>query len=319
MGITKTAIVSEYGVYINSGQNKNNLAKKLYQPSVTAAFFRKFETQDDVLRFGWAERDRVLQPFQKAFTATGNITFKPSPIPLFGMKIDDSFYPDDVEGSWLAFLADLDEPARAKWPFIRWYLEEHLAPKVEEDFELNEVYDGEFAAPTPGTAGAAGTSMDGLKLIINTHIDNSLITPITTGALSATPATFVTQVEDFVKDIPHLYRRKLDHIFMNEDKAALYREGMRVKYNANYEQASLDKLVDYPNLSIKGLPSMGASGKIWTTTAMNRINGIKSTGRIRNLKVEEAKREVAVMGDWKQGLGFMFPGLVFTNDQDLTV
>jgi hypothetical protein len=318
MAIDVSAVKSEFGAYyLNNGQNANNLVKKIYQPSETAKYFKEMRTENDLYRVSEALRARVLQPFQKAFTPVGNVVFTPHEIKLFGLKIDDSFFPDDLEGSWLAFVAGMEEPDRAKWPFVRWLLEEHLAPRAESDYELNEIYAGAYTAPTAGTAGNAGTAMNGIKFLINEAIDDSLITPITTGSLATDAEDFCTEVEGFFKSINPLYRPKIDFVFMNQENALLYLEGKRIKYNTNYNQENLNTIANFPNARVVGLPSMGSSDKIWCTIPENRVRLVKSTNRMRNLKVESLKREVFVMGDWKEGVGFLMPSLVFTNDVEL--
>lgn len=46
-------------------------------------------------------------------------------------------------------------------------VEGHLYARMDEDYELNEIFFGKLAAPTPGTPGAAGTGMDGIRTIID--------------------------------------------------------------------------------------------------------------------------------------------------------
>ena len=78
MSIVVADVVTEYGsFYINHGQNMADLYKKLYQPSVTENYFLTSPSSDTRYRVARADMDRVLQPFQKAFTPIGAITFKP--------------------------------------------------------------------------------------------------------------------------------------------------------------------------------------------------------------------------------------------------
>jgi hypothetical protein len=48
-----------------------------------------------------------VQPFQKAFTPIGTFKFKPNEFSLYKLKIDLQEYPDDLEATYLAFLANL--------------------------------------------------------------------------------------------------------------------------------------------------------------------------------------------------------------------
>jgi hypothetical protein len=128
----------------------------------------------------------VVQPFQKQFTPLAGVTFQPVEIKQFRMKVGAQEYPDELEATWLGFL-DSPEVDRKAWPFVRWYVEVYLIPQIKQDIELNEIYQGVYAAPEAGTPGAAGTSMDGLKITINRHIANGLISPIATGTVETDP------------------------------------------------------------------------------------------------------------------------------------
>lgn len=312
-------VVSEYGAYyLNHGQNAASLLQKLNYKSEFDSLFTTVATDDTVIRLGSSTMSRLLQPFQKTWSPTGEVTFKAAPINLYKKKIDFEDYPDDLEATWLGFLADegLD---RKQWPFVKWLIEAHIIPQVVEDYEINEVYAGAYAAPgTPGTAGAAGTSMEGAKKIINDHITATDITPITTGALSTTPATFLAQIEDFVDAIDPLYRSQPMTLAMNYAQSVIFKRGMREAYNVNYEQtSSLMSLIDYPNIQVQGFHAMGSSGKIFCTPRRNAVRGVKRLANIDKVQVENVDRQVKIYTDFSSGVGFVIPELVFTNDQDL--
>ena len=72
---------------------------------------------------------------------------------------------------FVAFLTGDDIDVK-QWPFVRWFIEEYIIPQIHQDYELNEVYKGVYAAPTPGTAGAVSTSMNGIgKTIADAILD----------------------------------------------------------------------------------------------------------------------------------------------------
>lgn len=317
MSLTVSAIVSEYGAYYkNNGQNADRLRQRFFVQSDTEKLFRMIPTVQTQEDFGVADITRVLQPFQKAFTDLGDVTFTPETIKLYNMKVDVSIYPDDIKNSWLQFLAGLEPAERANWPLVRYLMEEHILGQRDEDYELNEIYKGVYAAPTPGTAGAASTAMNGIKKKIVDGIAASKVQVVTLGSVPSAPEDYVDYVEAFVAGIPHVVRKKLDVIPLSEDNHLKYRKGKRIKYNDNYAQeSSLDTIADYPNIKVMGLASMGNSEKLWTTPAMNRI-GFYKTASGDVMKVQEDKREVAIMGDNWKGIGFPYLKYVFTNDQD---
>lgn len=317
MGIVITDIVSEYGsYYLNHGQNKNDLAAKFFRPSETAKYFAKQPTSDTVARNGAASIDRVLQGFQKAFTPIGNLTFKPNPVNLYQLKVDKQEYPDEIVDSWLGFLEG-EGIDRAAWPFVRWMMEEHIIPQLHEDFELNEAYKGVYAAPTPGTAGAAGTAMNGIKKQIADYITAGRSVAIAMGAVPTDEIDFCTYVETFVASLPMELRKRIDGLFMNEDLHLRYKEGKRKKYNLQYAQTTdLETVFHYPNARVIGLASHNGSNKIWTTTPKNRKRWIKKENAITAPAVKEfSARAISIYTDWWEVLGFVYPEIVYATDQ----
>lgn len=313
-------VITEFGAYyLNHDQGVKDLHKVLQFKTETDALFTVVQTEDTVIRRGSTAMTRLLQPFQKTWSPTGAVTFKPAEIKLYKMKVDFQDNPDDLEETWLGFLAD-NNVDRKEWPFVKWLLATEILAQIEEDYELNEVYAGEYAAPgTPGTAGAAGTAMDGIKKIINDHIDAGDITPYATGALSTTLATFLAQIEDFALNaIPEQYRNTPLTIAMSPDLHMRYRKAKRAAYNNNYAQESdLDTLADLPMVKVMGVASMIGSTKIWCTPKKNAIVGYKRAVKPQ-LRAEGVDRTVKIFGDFYKGVGFVIPGIVWTNDQELS-
>jgi hypothetical protein len=312
MAITVTDVVSEFGnYYINEGQNMARLTQKLHRPSITAGYFALRPTMDNLYRVADAEVSRVLQPFQKAFTPLGNTTFKPHSIPLFKLKVDVEENPHDIADIWLGFLEGQQVDPK-EWPFVRFWLEELVSNRMMEDFELNEAYLGVHAAPTPGTAGAISTAMDGIKEVFTTEAARINISAM--GAVPAGAEDFVSYVEEFVAGIEKEHRRRIDHIFMNEDLSLKYRQGKRSKYNMNYAQETdLDRVIDFPQCTVVGLPSMSTAEKLWATLPQNRVRLLKK-GDLP-MKVEGMKRAVNAYTDYSIALNFLRPESVFTTDQ----
>lgn len=313
--MTVANIITEFGAYyLKNEQNKNRLFTLLRAASITASVFTPIVTDDTVYQASEARMTRVLQPFQKAFTPINGLSFEPVKIPMYKMKIDASEYPDDLEATWLGFLAD-KSLSRKDWPFVRWYVEEHLIPQGKEDFELLEVFKGVYAAPTPGTAGASGTAMDGIKKQIADFITAGRITPITTGAPSATNATWVGQVETFADAINQKYWGIPMQLCMSEMNARKFMRGYQTVYgkDTNYKDGKGE--VPFTNLTIIGLPSMNGSNRIWCTPKSNSIRLMKKTENMDNMNIENVDRQVKFYTDWFTGVGFVIPEIVFVNDQ----
>ena len=341
MSLDVTSIVTMHGqVYKDSGQGVADLASKFYQKSVTDSVFGIVPTNETVKHMGKAKADRVLQAFQKVKSRVGGLTISGKEAHLTPLKVEDSIYPDDVVDTWAGFLADLDSNDRTKWPFIKWFLEEHVMPQSVEDWELLEVYKGtQNTIDTPGTANAAGKNFIGLRKQINTLITAGTINNSTTvtGAFSSDPKTFVEQIEAWVRYCKERSAEdrilwesgQIKEICMSPANRDLFKEGMGVKYNTNYAQIALNHnlnvddnvTVHNSNIKIMGLPSMIGDNKIWATPMWNKWGYIKRPKSSKYFDVAPDGtnvREVQYWMDFWKGVGFWMGEYVYTNDLELT-
>lgn len=312
-------VITEFGAYyLDHGQNLNDLRKQLFQKSETETMFTRIETDQTVLRGAEPRVTRLLQPYQKTWSPTGTVSFKPVDIPLFKQKIDFEDYPDDLEASWLGFLADKNLD-RKQWPIVRYIVEELIMPQMEEDLEENEIYAGEYAAPgVPGTAGAAGTAMDGIKLIINNWIDDGRTSTIATGALESDPVDFVTQIEEWCKSIDQKYWKLAMELGLNPQLHRRFMDGMQIKYNQYYKQKDDLVTVNGFPFVLKSNASMIGSEKIFMSPKWNMANPVKKPSNQKTMLIESVDRKVKLFTDFWRGVGFYIPELIFTNDRDLS-
>jgi len=308
-------IRAEFGAYyIDQAQNASRIYQQVFRPSVTEEIFTPIITDETIWRASEARFQRVLQPFQKAWTPIGQTTFVPVAIQQFPMKADVEETPDDLEASWLGFLAS-ESTDRKTWPFIKWWIENQIIPQIKQDLEMNEIYSGSFVAPTAGTAGAVSTSMDGLKKLITAQVTAGRITPFVTGALSATDATFVDQVEAFVDGINQKYASVAMELCMNETRARKFKRGYRAKYGNNANFSDTNGKVDFTNITLRPLPSMNGSNRIFCSPKFNLIRMGKKTKNMNNFQVENVDRKVKIYTDFWTGVGMVIPEVFFCNDQ----
>jgi len=323
-------IKTEFGAYYrDGGQNLTRVLKKPYIALQTEALFGLIPTDDTSYQMATTELSRVLQPFQVGWTPLGD--FKASPIVMTQtpFKVDLEEYPDKLEASWLGFLADKNLD-RAAWPFVRYLVEEHLYSRMDEDYELDEIYFGKFVAPTAGTAGAARTGMDGIRIQLNRAAAAGKITPIALGAIPTDPLDFCNYVEAFAEQFTLRYRGRAMEVCMNTTLARRYAKGRHQKYKGDIADpvgrqildgagnALVTAPIEFTKHRVVGLDSMGDSAKIWATHADNRKRLAKKTPNTRQVRIESAKRQVAIMTDFYKGLGFPVLEAVFMNDQDLS-
>ena len=307
--VTIADILTEYGAYYSGKDNKTALLKKFFQKSETEGDFNQRITEATRIELANTTISRVLQRFQKAFTPISTTVFTPQVVDLYKMKIDLSFYPDEIEESWLGFLASGDLN-RKDWPLIRYLLEELALNQIIEDLEKNEIFAGKPGTITPGTATAAGTSMLGIR----EQLKGASIQTIAVGAVPTDPKDFVSYVELMYNSVPEVLRTNLDKFFMSKALETRFKTGMREKYNINYNQVNdLTTIID-TNVMIAGRASHGSSDIVWTTPAMNRVIGVKKPNNDKIFKVEESKREVLAMTDFYKGVGFWNDAFVYRNN-----
>ena len=312
MTITTTDIVTEYGAYyIDAGQNKKRILSLLSQGREITNFATPIKTDDTIFRLANATFRTLVQPFQKTFTQKGGAEIKPNEIRVYRFKIDDEFMPDELYATWLGFLTQKTVD-RKEWPFVKWLIEVYYARQIDQDMELNEYYKGVYAAPIAGAAGADGTGMNGLKLQLQTGVNARTINSVPLGALDK--ATIFDQVEAFTDGIAEVYQGIKMNVFMSRYWYKKYLQDKRAQlYYQKTSDAQIDGNIDFTPLDVKPLASMVGTDDIFCTPVENFLHLSPATLTKNNFKLEEAKRAVAVMADWSEGLGFGINQAVWTN------
>ena len=311
MSIVKTDLVAQFGAhYIPEGQNMDRLKTAIRTPSITADSAKPIVYDGEVYRFANVIFQEIVQQFQKKFTAKGDLTFKPNEIRLRNMKIDLALYPDDVKGSWLGFLGSLTDQERKNWPIVKYILENEVVPQLKADLETKAYFKGVYVAPTAGTPGTAAGTMDGIKKLLDDGLTAGTMNAV---ALSAVPSAsnIFEMVEEFADNIDEDLASVPVTIYMSTKNVRAYLRDKRNTHgtDVNYEAGKIT--IDFAdNVKLVGLPSMAGSPYIWATPDDNflylrRVNGMQDP------KVEEALREVFLMLDWWEGLGFGYNPLVY--------
>ena len=338
MAITVDVSATFKTLFANDTLESRELMNKLYTPNKSALYFgsngRLDRTDKRYAVMSKANLAAKLQRFQIGFTPDGAMTFEGVEHPLYHVKVDTSFSPDQLTEEFNIFLEGVEENDRSKWTFARWYINVHLVPAINEDIELRVAYKGTLAAVTPGTAqfnGAIGFGTQINQWIDGTDIDTIPLNP------SATPETFVGQLTTFVKAVRDssaelkqmYYAGEFDEIIMSPELHERFIQGMDIAYNGAYARVSQGILtndanniqMNIPGTTVKtrGLQSMTGSNKIIFAPKWNRFGKIRSEGRsITPLAdVDKGGRTVWVSMDWWTRVGFYMPDYVFTNDQDL--
>lgn len=313
-----SAIIAEYGAYYEkASQNKKRVLRLLMQAAVTESIMTPIKTDDTVFKLSTAAISNIIQPFQKSWTPKNALSFTPNELRQYELKVDEEIFPDDVEASWLGFLAsnDLD---RTKWPLVKYIIEEFYIPKIHDDIELKEIFHGIFATPEVGVAGATGTSMHGLGKMILDGLEDETINNIDLGVLTA--ENIFDKVELFVDGISEIYSGVKMDVCMSHKWAKAYSRDKRAQ---GFYDFSSDKDVknniDFTPQSVKGLPSMHGSDVVFATPKSNIISLSKKSKNKTSFKIEGLKRQVFFYTDFWKGVGFGVNGAVWAHDPDATI
>lgn len=312
MTITTTDIVTEYGAYyIDAGQNKKRILSLLSQGREIVNYSTPIKTDDTIFRLANATFKTLVQPFQKTFTQKGGVEIVPNEIRQYRFKIDDEFMPDELYATWLGFLTS-PNVNRKDWPFVKWLIEVYYKTQIDQDMELNEYYKGVYAAPATGVAGADGTGMNGVKKLLQDGVNAGTINTIPMDPLLA--ATIFDQVEAFTDEISEVYQGIKMNVFLSRK---WYKKYLQDKRSQGFYQKTSDKEIDsgidFTPLDVVPLASMVGTDDIFCTPKVNFLHISPATLTKNSFKIEEAKRAVAVMGDWSEGLGFGINQAVWTN------
>lgn len=331
-------LIAEFGNrYQNEGQTMANVHAQLFQVGGLEQYFAPQPEESDYFKGVYASVSEVLQAFSIPFTSKGETTYLPTEQRLGEFKIDTKKTPDRFRNTYMGFVTrEAKDPDRSKWGILEWILRTLLIPGANEEFKLKVAYWGwQFSgfAGSPTVNGAtfvrqltsestpnmANASMDGIRTQIARWAAAGRTTQITVGAWNATPATFVTQIEDMVQESAvNTLRDKCDHLFMSRAMHRKYREGRRAKYNLNYAQVGDLDMIEDTSITVVGVSDMDGSENVWMTPAMNRVKPTKGKdGPMFDL--QKIDREVKYLADWKSVLTFHVPEFIVHSEHDTTI
>jgi hypothetical protein len=310
-------LLSQYqNYYVDRGQNQTDVLRSFLRTRTMPSFAQKRYTKNDVAQLSNAFMSSVLQPFHKTTSGKGTATFIPNEIRLRKIKIDLPLTPDDIEESYLGFMASLSEGDRSKWPIVRYVWEVLVAEKAQEDYEEAD-WAGEYlAAPGGGTPGSHLDIYDGIKKLVTDGLANG-DNPMHELTLSDDPTSTTevfAAVESVAKQLPqHWAKRKVDLIMPEEMQLNYLRDkrnthGQVVTYTNESETVTIDFRKNWRLVSFGGMDMAGDNYIIATPTA-NLLHYQKTDSW--RMDMQRRDREALILADWFEGLGFGVNDLVY--------
>lgn len=304
-----SALASALGAYYRD--RKQDVLSKLYAAEDMRKYFTVVSGVQDEYVMTEMLFDELTQPYQKAWTPKGTATFKPEILKNRGVKVDFTFEPKSLEATWIGYLKT-NGSSPEEYPFVQ-FIYDKLMEKVARELN-NTTINGVYAAPTAGTAGAAIDSFNGLLKIVTDAITATKITPIATGALSA--ANIRTKVEQMVDALPTEHRDQELVMLMSPSWARAYHRLNRADFGTNIDYKSGETMVDFTNVKIVSPLYMNGSSRMIITPAANLFLLEDGVNEEEKMIVQQNRRELEVMMDFKRGVGFgIIENFVWTNDQ----
>ncbi|HRH68777.1 MAG TPA: hypothetical protein PLB89_04650, partial [Flavobacteriales bacterium] len=200
---------------------------------------------------------------------------------------------------------------------VRYIMEHHVQQQFVEDVELELAFRGVRVNPTPGTAGAVGTGINGVYTVINDGITAGTIVPVAVGAAPTTAVAYMRYIEAFVEGINFRDRRRPMELAVSEAACSLFEVGMLATYNQNYEATdNLRRVFRYKNILLVPQVAMGNSTKIFCTPIGNAIKPV-NVGKGPLWQFETDDRKIKAWTNTRIGYGFWDHSRVYTNDVEL--
>jgi hypothetical protein len=307
-------ILSEFGKYYEqAGQNRQRLFRALMQaPETLLKLSIPIKTKDTIYRMANFQFQKLMQPFQKAFTPQGGVKFFPNEIRLRQIKIDLDLFPHDIEDSWLGFLGGDSSRDLTSWPIVRWLMEEYIVNQVQEEKELDAIYKGVYnpAGTTPSD------TMDGIKQQLLKGVNADYPINVIDGIGEFSEDTIFDQLEEYDEKISELYQGKPLVHYVAQKWVRKFQQAKRANgYYFIDGPNKIDASIDFTAHVVVGLPSMNGTNDIFTTFKDNLIHVTKRDFSLANFDMQKFDRQVKLLLDWWEAVGFACNQMVWTTSE----
>jgi hypothetical protein len=303
------ALNNDLGAYYR--QNRAAILSKMYLAEDARKYFNVLSGVQDEYVMTEMEIQEMMQPYQSGWTPKGEATFKPETIKVRGVKVDFPFTPKALEASWIGYLKT-NGSSPEEYPFVQ-FIYEKIVEKVAREVSSCAI-NGVYAAPTPGTAGAANTSFNGILKVVTDAITATKISPITTGVIDA--SNIVTKVETVVDGLPNEFKGQDLVMLMSPTLRTWYFRKLRGDFGANADYKAGNEFVDFTNVQILSPRYMNSSQRLIVTKRENLLLLEDGVNEEDNMLVQANRRQLEVMMDFKRAVGFgIISGYVWANDQ----
>lgn len=231
------------------------------------------------------------------FTPTSNaLAFGSRTLKVRGMKVDLLLIPEVLQKTWLGKMKKaqdvMDMPFEA---FIMSY----IAEKVRENIWTKALYLGVYNAS--GTT--PGATMNGWNKIIADEITATKITPVVTGATTAT--NIIDNIELVYDSLGEAYKNGAGEVKVKPQFFDWYNRRYRTLYGGTntYDGMKMGRIpLDGTNWEVVRDPGLGTSNRIIATPKANQVLGV--SGDSMTFDFQKENRSLKILGDFKAGVEF---------------
>lgn len=259
------------------------------------------------------------QPFQAGFQPKGTASIEPYISESFHVKVDmliDNI--DQLFNGWTDFLTD-ETKLRSEWPFVKWIVQYELIPKMIEEVNVMSCV-GVRLAPSANVAGAVLDCYNGMFTIVKNEVTAGKIIPVTVGAITASNG--VDKVETFLDSIPEKYKAAGGTIFTSVGNARNYARNYRSIFGTGTNDTKAKGNLQLDDYNVNVVPLTGAGTKqrliyVPGSRPQDRLLRLynKAAGPDR-MEVQLSKREVILLHDRWEGMGFANLEGIYSSDLD---
>lgn len=230
---------------------------------------------------------------------TDAIAFGSRTLKVRGAKVDLQIIPADLYNSWLGKLyAKGSNPY--DYPFEQM-IAEYVQARVQENIRMKALFSGVYNA----SGSTPGAIMDGIKTKLAAEITATNIAPVVTGAITA--ANVIDKLELVYDGMGEAYKNGETQILVSPTIYDWYARKYRELYGANNNYDGMKPgmvMLDGTSCWIKREPGLTGSGRVICTTPDNIVYGIDSASDESTILVEQEKRAINLMMDFKVGVEF---------------
>ena len=312
--IDTTELQKEFGKYVNS--ERLQILKDLVGTTESIKYMSTIVTDKTEVRAVQAAIDSVLQQFVPFWTPKSKSTFTPLTIKNYKCKINVPIKPSDIMEDILGYLYDENLDPQ-DMPVVRYILYQLIFPKLAEEREQAlavGVYKENTASTDGGTASAALDCMDGYvtQLKALKTANNDKVTWLLDGtALSDTPATLLSQIDQAVDQVKPLYRNKTMFVHADPDLVIKYSRAYREKYPWLKNQDGEKVKIDFTNFTFAPLEGMRGTGVFFITPKENFKHLMSKDPQRTSIRMETNHYNVDIMAEWWEGTGFWLAEAIF--------